>query len=316
MHHDPVIRTDQTRCFDEDGREVSCAGTGQDGALQPGAPWPEPRFSVKNGTVHDRLTGLFWKRDAGEEAFPMSWQEARDFVNALNENAEEGRTDWRLPDRRELFSLVSHDCINPALPEGHPFFGVFHGYYWTGTPCAAAASQAWYVHLGGGRVFKGMKHGSYMVWPVAGPAYRPFRTPDGGPRFSARAEAATDRATARMWALAPGLEAGTVSWAGALAQVEALNRGRFGGYDDWRLPGVRELESLLDPSAHFPALPEGHPFSSPPAGCWTATTSVYEPSYAWVVYFREGAVGVGYKPKPEFGVWPVRGPWRARPEGR
>jgi hypothetical protein len=85
-----------------------------------------------------------------------------------------------------------------------------------------------------------------------------------------------------------------------------MNRRRWGGFADWRLPGVRELESLVDEKAHSPALPAGHPFSDPPQGCWTSTTSIYEASYAWVVYFREGAVGVGFKRKADFGLWPVR----------
>ena len=307
MIKDPVIRTDQTRCYDEDGRPVSCPGAGQEGGLRPGAVWPEPRFSEQNGAVADRLTGLFWKKDAGKDAFPMSWAEAGEMVASLNEGKEAGRADWRLPDRIELFSLVSHARINPALPAGHPFSGVFPGYYWSETSCAAADSQAWYVHFGGGRVQKGMKHGSYMVWPAAGPRYRPYRRRGEGPRFHADGDTAIDRATGRMWAREPGLGKGPVSWTEALALVESLNRTRWGGVADWRLPGVRELESLVDLGQHAPALTKGHPFTAPPQGCWTATTSVYEPSYAWVVYFREGAVGVGFKPKAEFGLWPVRG---------
>lgn len=306
MSSDPVIRTDQTRCFDQGGRDISCPGTGQDGALRPGAPWPEPRFIERNGAVVDRLSGLFWKKDAGEDAFPMSWAEAAEWIASLNEGKEAGRTDWRLPDRIELFSLVSHARINPAIPAGHPFSGVFPGYYWSGTSCAAADSQAWYVHFGGGRIYKGMKHGSYMVWPAAGLRYRPYRRPGEAPRFHPDGDTATDRATGRMWVREPGMGKGAVSWTEAMDMVEALNRARWGGFDNWRLPGVRELESLVDLLEHSPALPEGHPFAAPPQGCWTATTSVYEPSYAWVVYFREGAVGVGFKPAADFGLWPVR----------
>ena len=38
-----------------------------------------------------------------------------------------------------------------------------------------------------------------------------------------------------------------------------LNRQRGGTYS-WRLPNINELESLVDCSAHSPALPHGHPF--------------------------------------------------------
>ncbi|MGD8368025.1 MAG: DUF1566 domain-containing protein [Desulfobacterales bacterium] len=303
---DPVIRTDQHRCFDDHGRPVSCGGSGQEAEMRPGAPWPEPRFSTRTDGVLDRLTGLFWMSDAGEEALPMNWTEAGQYLEALNAQKPGGRADWRLPGRRELFSLVSHDRINPALPAGHPFTGVFPGYYWSETTCAAAASQAWYVHMGGARVHKGMKHGFYMVWPVAGTPYRPYRWHAPVNRFWPGTDTVLDRASGRMWARVPGLGEGPVSWSEGLAMVAEMNRQRWGGYNDWRMPGVRELESLIEESAHSPALPDGHFFEDTPQGCWTSTTSLYEPSYAWVVYFQEGAVGVGFKPKADFGLWPVR----------
>ena len=163
----PPIKTDQRRCWDHKGREIACAGTGQDGDLDKGRPWPEPRFEVHGDWVLDRLTEHIWARNANLPEFPLTWEEGHAYVMAMNAAAALGRSDWKLPSRAALFSLVSHENINPALPGEHPFCDIFSGYYWTGTPVARFPSQAWYVHLGGARVFKGMKHGSYMVWPVA-----------------------------------------------------------------------------------------------------------------------------------------------------
>ena len=78
------------------------------------------------------------------------------------------------------------------------------------------------------------------------------------------------------------------------------------GYDDWRLPNIRELESLIDITTHSPALANGCPSHSSGEGYWSATTSVYEPRYAWVLYTRDGAVGVGYKPKEDFYLSAIR----------
>ena len=53
-------------CYDPDGKIIDCAGTGQDGELQAGVAWPEPRFiDNRDGTVTDNLTGLMWLKDAG-----------------------------------------------------------------------------------------------------------------------------------------------------------------------------------------------------------------------------------------------------------
>ena len=307
----PPIRTDQTSCYTTGGETVPCPSTGQDGDKRAGVPWPRPRFEPDGETVRDRLTGRAWLRDLERFPFPLSWAEARAAVAAENGAGE--APGWRLPTRRELFELVSHARKNPALPADHPFVNVFPGYYWTASECARLPDQAWYVHLGGARVFKGMKHGSYMVWPVRdGAAPRPTSPIASRRRFRADGETVEDRLTGLVWPADADLAGAPTDWAGALAAVGELNRSVRGGRRDWRLPNVREIESLIDLSAHSPALAPGHPFVNVRDGYWSSTTSVYDPAYAWVLYLIDGPVGVGYKPKPEFSVWPVAGGF---PEG-
>jgi len=85
-----------------------------------------------------------------------------------------------------------------------------------------------------------------------------------------------------------------------------MNRKAAGKYTDWRLPNIRELESLVDINSHSPAMSPNHPFTRVADGYWSSTTSVYEPSYAWVLYTLDGAIGVGYKAKPDFFAWGMR----------
>jgi hypothetical protein len=266
---------------------------------------PAKRFQPAAGTVHDRLTGLTWCRDASAAVFPLDWQAAREFVDQMNREDAFGLGRWRLPTRRELFSLISHDAINPALPKEHPFENVFPGYYWTGTPSRRLPDQAWYIHLGGGRVYRGMKHASYMVWPVTGDAEDPDAAKGAG-RWETRREEVLDRRTGLTWERPTHAGRRPVSWREALDAVNAMNAGDADGRSEWRLPNIRELESLIDVWSHSPAFPPEHPFDGVADGYWSSTTSVYEPSYAWVLYTRDGAIGVGFKAKPEFGVWAVR----------
>jgi len=51
-------KTGQTKCYDTSGVEISCPGTGQDGANQAGVAPPSPRFQVNGDCVTDNLTGL------------------------------------------------------------------------------------------------------------------------------------------------------------------------------------------------------------------------------------------------------------------
>ena len=165
------IQTGQITCHDVLGNEVRCAGSGQDGEFRFGVEWPQPRFERSNETVLDRLTGLTWTRNADLAEFPMTWPEALDFVAGMNRETAFGFSDWRLPDRRELRSLMSHQARKPALPEGHPFRNVFPGWYWTSTTAAINTAYAWYVHMEGARMFYGNKEQFFLLWPVRGKGY-------------------------------------------------------------------------------------------------------------------------------------------------
>lgn len=329
------LQTGQRTCHDARGREVPCSGSGQDAESKRGVPWPEPRFEARGGVVLDRLTGLVWTRDANPRGFPVTWMEALDFVARMNIERAFGFSDWRLPNRRELRSLMSHQAKDPALPEGHPFDNVFLGWYWTSTTSAVNTAYAWYVHMEGARMFYGGKEQFYLLWPVRGagngalPAtgQRLCHGPDGSrvecrdtgqdgelrmgvpwpePRFQLEGDGVLDRLTGLTWLRNADPSGGPVTWEEALSFVRRLGRNRAGGRR-WRLPNINELESLVDAGSHSPALPSGHAFESVRDGYWSCTTSMFEPDWAWALYLDKGAVGVGQKWGRTFHLWPVSG---------
>jgi hypothetical protein len=63
---------------------------------------------------------------------------------------------------------------------------------------------------------------------------------------------------------------------------------RFAGHGDWRLPNVRELESIVDYGESNPAADPV--FRAENGSYWTSTTDVSAPTKAFVVSFRIGAV--------------------------
>ena len=83
-------------------------------------------------------------------------------------NAGSYQTDWRLPNVKELQSLIDFQNVNPALPTGHLFLVVQSGYYWSATTYAGGPAAAWIVGLGVGGVGAGGKSSTYYVWPVRG----------------------------------------------------------------------------------------------------------------------------------------------------
>lgn len=333
MHEAGYLQTGQITCHDASGCRIDCTGSGQDGAFQRGTSWPEPRFNIDGECVTDQLTSLVWHRNASPAEFPLMWQEGLDYVAQMNCDQAFGYNDWRVPNRRELRSLISHQTRQPALPEDQPFIHVFNGWYWSSTTAVISPAHAWYVSMDGGRMFYGGKDQSFMVWPVRGRgngilpvtgqtqcytgvgdvvdcvdtgqgAESPSGCPWPSPRFQVSRDGVIDRLTNLCWQQAAN-SGGPVTWTQALSKVAQLNESTSDS-PGWRLPNINELESLIDCSQHSPALPVGHPFEALQDVYWSSTTSLYEPDWAWALYLGKGAVGVGQKEQAKFHVWMVR----------
>ena len=142
------LQTGQVECRDTQGRHMARAGSGQDAEAGDGVAWrPGSRFRLQHGCVLDTAAGLCWLREAGYGEFPGTWQEGLDFIAQMNHGQVPGRRDWRLPNRRELHSLTSHQTSRPALPLQHPLENLFNGWYWTSTTAAFSPAHAWYVDM-------------------------------------------------------------------------------------------------------------------------------------------------------------------------
>ena len=124
--------------------------------------------------------------------------------------------------------------------------------------------------------------------------------------FSLRGNTVHDVRTGLIWTRDADPAGNHHTWRAALALINTLNERKWGGFADWRLPNIRELESLVDIGTHSPALSPGHPFQRVREAYWSSTTSAYEPRYAWTLYSRDGIIGVGFKPRDGFHTWPVR----------
>ncbi len=124
---------------------------------------PDHRYQDNaDATVTDLSTGLMWRQCAvgkgGVEcgdvvdgvAGAYSWAAALDYVTAHNlAGGFAGHVDWRLPNIKELRSLISRRCIDPAINE-NLFPNTPPGWYWSSSPTADDASYSWYVNFGSG----------------------------------------------------------------------------------------------------------------------------------------------------------------------
>ncbi|MCB1052200.1 MAG: DUF1566 domain-containing protein [Acidobacteria bacterium] len=179
----PVAQTGQSLCFDSSGNVISCAGTGQDGELQAGEPWVNPRFSdLNDGTIRDEMTQLVWLKNANCNG-SLTWAQAiqlcadlADGMCGLTDGSLAG--DWRMPNRFEMQSLQALAYGNPPLcdrlgtghwVEGDAFSQVQLTVYWTSSNAMYNPLFCWVVDFSNGGVAGFDKSASLPVWPVRGP---------------------------------------------------------------------------------------------------------------------------------------------------
>lgn len=152
-----------------------CGSPGDDSELRRGVLWPSPRFIDNgNGTVKDDLTGLIWLKNSN--CFGgRTWDQALTDANGLAAPAcglSDGSIagDWRLPNLRELLSLIDYNAFSPAIPSGTPFTGVQASVrYWSSTVVANNNPNAWDIDFDIGTVNRNQaKTNTYFVWPVRG----------------------------------------------------------------------------------------------------------------------------------------------------
>jgi len=192
--------TGKAKCFHEDGTEdeecddpeVTTGGPcpGQDAfyaANGIGCPDDASRFVLHDGgapdmlnmpvddTVEDNCTGLWWQQhqadvdgsgtisfDVDEE---LNWCEALTYCDDLDFG---GFTDWRLPNIRELQSIVDYSRWHPDLPMDPKFEGIA-SWYWSSTSNTNAPALKYFVNFDIGEVRHTSEDKNRAVRAVRGP---------------------------------------------------------------------------------------------------------------------------------------------------
>ena len=197
-----------------------------------------PSFTDNNNsTITDKVTGLMWqKTDNGES----TWENA--VTNAATVTTG-GYTDWRLPTPLEAMSILNYDS-NPSVFSTY-FLDNASGaaaYWWTSDLFGTSTTNVWCTNKGGGLGPKPKSetisaggtlryHARYVRGASANNGHNLVNNNNG---------TITDTDTKLMWTQVPST---AKSWNNALLYADALT---LGGSSDWRLPNVKELQSLVE----------------------------------------------------------------------
>jgi len=122
--------------------------TGDDGSYLMGTSFHYTDHG--NGTATDHVTGLIWATDGnGAGCFngqSATWQEAIDHCNSL---IFANYSDWRLPNIRELHSLVNYSTTTPKI-NNTIFVNTRSGRYISSTTHAGFTESAQYINFADG----------------------------------------------------------------------------------------------------------------------------------------------------------------------
>jgi hypothetical protein len=258
-----VVDTGQDKCYNNTD-EIACSEEGQtfysQDAQYAGA---QPSY-VDNGdgTVTDLNTGLMWQKTPGDKVtFAQAVAGAESFNLA-------GYGDWRLPTIKELYSLIDFSGIDPSGWNGSdtsslvPFIDtdyfdfeygdtstgerIIDAQYWSSTEYVGTtmggSATTFGVNFADGRI-----KGYGREHPDGGEMTQFVRYVRGNPDYGVNDfvdngdSTITDQATGLMWMQ---VDSGTaMTWEEALAYAEGMD---YAGYDDWRLPNAKELQSIVD----------------------------------------------------------------------
>lgn len=261
-----------------------------------------PESAPSWAMVRDNVTGLIWEaKEAKDDTLnyanlhdadnEYSWcdtdpdtnggdqgtcgeNNTKDFLAALNGLAFGGHKDWRVPTIKELVTLIDYGRYNPSIDT--TYFPQTLSIYWSSTTTEHYAGTVWLGNFYIGGTGSSYKSNYYQVRAVRGGQIQPED------RFivSTDGDTVTDTVTCLEWQRATN----SMDWENALAYAENLFLGR---HDDWRLPNINELRSIVDYSRSYAIDNTAFP-DTMGEGYWSSTTSANYTNIAYAVHFAAG----------------------------
>ena len=105
-------------------------------------------FSRSNGVVTDNTTGLQWQDDYSDNGGDIKSAKWTDAIAYCEDLTLGGHSDWRLPNKKELLSIVDYGRYNPSIDT--VFTHTTSNDYWSSTTHAFYTDSAWIVNFGYG----------------------------------------------------------------------------------------------------------------------------------------------------------------------
>lgn len=219
-----------------------------------------------NETISDMVTGLIWQQ--GYNGEKVSFEEAFEVADTCILG---GYGDWRVPSIKELYSLIIFSGIDPSGYEGSdesglvPFIDtdyfnfryglieeeerIIDAQYVSSTQYVSTTMEGdptvFGVNFADGRIKGyGMSHPNGSVKTFELKLVRGNVAYGINNFINNDDETISDLATGLMWSQNDCGDA--LNWKDALLWIQQMNSDNYLGYNDWRIPDVKELQSIVD----------------------------------------------------------------------
>lgn len=292
-----VPDTGQTKCFDN-LMEIPCPIEGEpfygQDSHYSNNPQPFTKLDASGNVlpdaaltwsmIRDNVTSLIWEIKTDDSSIhnknnTYTWRNANDvFVSAVNSESFGGFSDWRLPTAKELKSIANYEDFDLAINTAF-FPNTQSSQYWSSNSYAEYPDDAWVVNFYQGNMDENFKTDSYYVRAVRGGQNQENRFVDNGDGT------VKDKTTKLMWQQA---SQGGMTWQNALEYCENLS---LAGYNDWRLPNINELQSIVNYDVYDSAINVVFFPNMVSDFYWSSTSFAYAGGgNAWVIDFYSGYV--------------------------
>jgi hypothetical protein len=240
-----------------------------------------------NGTITDNITGLMWQKTDGGE---MTFESTSAYCKSLTIG---GFNDWRLPTCIELFGINSYDRINPVVNTTY-FTKTTAEYWWTAIARKDEALNIWVVNAGGGigahPISETVSAGGTKRFHVRA-VRNPKETSVTGDHFTDNGNGTiTDNFTGLIWQKIQPVN--SMTWEEALLYASALS---LAGKTDWRLPNIKEIQSLNDEKLFKPSFNKSYFTAVSSGNFWSSTTMSNTSAKAWDINVDYGIVSYNDK---------------------
>lgn len=268
-HSQQVIQS--MKRLPDTGQKLSYTNTfGEDNDYNINSP-----FYIDNndGTITDTITGLMWQKTDGGE---MTFENALIYTDTLTLG---GFTNWRLPNAHEAFSILNLQNNNPALDISF-FTKTLAEYWWTSNRQVNDSTKIWVTNAGGGigNHPKSETISAGGTKKIHTRAVRDNFSPHllATPYTDNFDSTIADNKTLLVWQKIPNSVA--MSWEAALHYAESLV---LGNDSNWRLPNIKELQSLNDELHVNPSVNPSFFNNLGVRKYWSSTTQQNQVANAW-----------------------------------